>query len=87
MIDVRRIRSLKSLEKIEATILGFLEFDRRAMVDYYEDINWGEEDYESDRSELTSLLEDVRRRHTSLSGHLAKQATNDTSPPSDPSDE
>lgn len=81
MIDVQKIRSLKTLESIKATLNEFIALDRAVMVAVYEEEHgWGEEDYEADLEQVKDLLEKVERRHKSLSGHLARQKAKESKP-------
>lgn len=74
MIELNKIRSVKTLEVMKRDLAEFVSFDRNVMVEVYdEECGWGEEDYEADLEQVKDLLEQVERRHKSLSGHLAKQ--------------
>lgn len=46
----------------------------QVLIVYLEDYGWGEEDYESDREQITYLLEKVERRRRSLEKYLKGQA-------------
>lgn len=80
MIDLSKIRSLKTLEEMKQDLNEFLvNPDVRTI--YLEDYGWGEEDYESDRDEVTELLEKVERRIKSLDKYIKGQATTQDSQP------
>lgn len=73
MIDVNRIRSLKTLEDIKSTLNEFLVHPDILEV-YIKEYDWSEEDYEADKEMVVELLEKVERRIKSLSNHLRGQA-------------
>ena len=73
MIDLNKIRSLKTLESTKRDLIDFIAFDSRVMVDVYEkEYNWGAEDYEADKDTAITLLEQVEHRIKSLGRHVAK---------------
>lgn len=73
MIDLNKIRSLKTLESMKRDLTDFIAFDPRIMVDVYDkDFNWGVEDYEADKDTATTLLEQVEHRIKSLGRHVAR---------------
>jgi hypothetical protein len=73
MIDLNRIRSLKTLESMRKILADFIAFDPVMMKDVYmTDYGWGEEDYEADKDNASYLLEQVERRMKSLGRHLAR---------------
>lgn len=71
--DLNKIRSLKTLEEMKKDLTDFLSIDPVVMVDVYNDENWGEEDYEADKEEVTELLDRVEHRIKSLGHHLNKK--------------
>ena len=76
MIDVNKIRSMKTLEAMKKVLSEFISFDHATMVEVYaEEYGWGEEDYEADKDSATYLLEQVERRMKSLGKHLSKVKT------------
>ena len=73
MIEVNKIRSMKTLEAMKKVLDEFITFDHATMVQVYaEEYGWGEEDFEADKDSATYLLEQVDRRMKSLGKHLAK---------------
>lgn len=73
MIDLNRIRSLKTLEGMKKDLSDFLAHpDMRAV--YLEDLDWSEDDYEADREKVTELLDKVEKRIKSLGNYLKGQA-------------
>ncbi len=75
MIDLSRIRSMKTLDSMRRDLNDFIEFDATVMkAVYVEEFGWGEEDYEADKDSATYLLEQIERRIKSLGRHLAKAA-------------
>lgn len=73
MIELNKIRSMKTLETMKGILNEFLTFDRAAMLAAYEaDFGWGVEDYEADKEQANDLLERVEKRMKSLGHHLAK---------------
>lgn len=73
MIDVNKIRSMKTLESMKKVCNDFIGFDRETMIEVYaEDYGWGVEDYEADLDSSITLLEQVERRMKSLGKHLTK---------------
>lgn len=76
MIELNKIRSLKTLAEIKQDLIRFITLDRAvAIVVYDESYGWGEEDYEIDLEQAKGLLEQVERRYKSLSNHLSKPKT------------
>lgn len=73
MMDLNKIRSLRTLEEMKDDLANFLAFDRTIMLAEYERQKWGEEDYEADKEEATDLLEQVEHRIKSLDKHLKRQ--------------
>ena len=72
MIDVNRIRSLKTLEEMRGDLLAFLSNPEIKNI-YLEDHKWGEEDYDADKESVELLLERVEHRIKSLGKFVAKQ--------------
>jgi hypothetical protein len=73
MIDVNKIRSMKTLEAMQKVLSEFLGFDHATMVEVYaEDYGWGEEDFEADKDNASYLLEQIEKRMKSLGRHLSK---------------
>ena len=73
MIELNKIRTMKTLEAIQKPLKEFVAFDRTTMVTVYvEDLGWGEDDYEADKEKAEYLLEQVERRMKSLGHHLSK---------------
>jgi len=82
VIDLNRIRSLRTLEAIKKPLAEFIAFDPDIMkVVYTEDFGWGNEDYEADRERAIDLLERVERRTKSLEQYLARTEIKDESQP------
>lgn len=73
MIDLSRIRSLKTLEEMKQDLTDFLNNPDIIKV-YVEDYGWGEEDYQSDRDEVIDALDKVERRIQSLDKYLKGRA-------------
>ena len=74
MIDLTRIRSIKTLEEMKADLKEFLT-NPDILTVYVEDYKWGVEDYEADREQVEYLLEQVENRMASLSRFLNKPKT------------
>ena len=73
MIELNKIRTMKTLEAIQKPLKEFITFDKPTMLSVYtEDFEWGDEDYEADLEKATDMLEQVERRMKSLGHHLAK---------------
>lgn len=73
MIDLNKVRTMKTLEAIRKPLKDFITFDKPTMLSVYaEDFNWGEEDYEADMEQATYMLDQVEHRMKSLGHHLAK---------------
>lgn len=72
MIDISRIRSVKSLEKIRITLNDFLT-NSQVLTSYIEDYNWSEEDYETDKEQVIELLDQIEMRIKSLTQPKVKQ--------------
>lgn len=67
MIDLNRIRSVKTLETMKKPLIDFVAFDKQIMLDVYsKDYEWGIEDYESDIEAAEYLLERLEKRIKSL---------------------
>jgi hypothetical protein len=73
MIDLNRIRSLKTLTNIKKLLTEFISNPIIPQI-YKEDCDWSEEDYTSDKEQATELLEKVNHRMESLGKFLEKQA-------------
>ncbi len=73
MMDLNKIRSLRTLEEMKDDLANFLAFDRNIMLAEYDRQKWGEEDYEADKEEASDLLEQVEHRIKSLDKHLKRQ--------------
>lgn len=69
MIDLSRIRSLKTLEKMKTDLTNFITMPEIKFV-YIEDLKWGEEDLEADREMAEYLLEKIDSRIKSLTKYL-----------------
>lgn len=71
MIDLNRIRSLKTLEEMKQILTDFISFDPTVIVSIYEEENdWGKVDYEADIEEAKEFLEHVEKRMKSLGNYL-----------------
>lgn len=82
MINLNRIRSLKTLAEMKTDLSDFLASPDMLQL-YVEDLKWGQEDYEADREQVTDLLEQVNRRIASLERFEKKTqgvGTNNPSP-------
>ena len=78
MIDLNKIRSMKTLDGIKQDLIDFIAVDRKIMIAVYdEDYGWGEEDYETDLEEVKQLLEQTERRINSLGNFIKKQKLKD----------
>jgi hypothetical protein len=85
MIEVSKIRSMKTLETMKKVLSEFIGHDAPTMVQVYaEEYGWGEEDYEADKDNASYLLEQVERRMKSLGHHLTKVKTGKSSQSADP---
>ena len=85
MMDLNKIRSMKTLETMKGVLMEFLTFDRTAMLEAYDaDFGWGVEDYEADKEQANDLLERVEKRMKSLGHHLAKWDKNASQSPVPP---
>lgn len=81
MIELNKIRTMKTLEAMQKPLKEFVDFDRTTMVTVYvEDLGWGEDDYEADKEKAEYLLEQVERRMKSLGHHLSKGKNASRSP-------
>jgi hypothetical protein len=73
MIELNKIRTMKTLEALQKPLKEFIAFDRATMVSVYvEDFGWSEDDYEADKEKAEYMLEQVEHRMKSLGHHLAK---------------
>jgi len=77
MIDLNKIRSVKTLEEMKADLTEFLSNPDVKKV-YLEDYEWGEEDYDADREQAEYVLEQVERRLKSLSRFNQRGAKQDS---------
>ena len=87
MIEVNKIRSMKTLEDMRKVLNEFIGFDAATMIAVYaEEYDWGEEDYEADKDGASYLLEQVERRMKSLGRHLSskEKVEKDSSQSADP---
>ena len=74
MIDLNKIRSIKTLEGVKQDLTDFIAVDRKIMLAVYdEEYNWGEEDYDADLEQVKELLEQTERRIHSLGSFIRKQ--------------
>ena len=73
MIDLNKIRSLKTLESIKADLMAFLTNSDILSV-YEKNFDWSEDDYEADKELVEELLAKVEHRIASLSRFLKGQA-------------
>ena len=73
MMDLTRIRSLKTLETMKRNLSDFLTNTEVPNV-YTEDLKWGIEDYEADVDAVKELLEAIEKRMKSLSKYLSKES-------------
>jgi len=73
MIDLNRIRSLKTLDTMKRDLIAFIN-NPDVLTVYVEDLDWGQEDYEADIETATYLLENVEHRIKSLGRFIAKQS-------------
>ena len=77
MIDLNKIRTMKTLGAIQKPLKEFVTFDKPTMLSVYaEDFGWGEEDYDADLEKAIYMLEQVERRMKSLGHHLTKVGKN-----------
>ena len=73
MMDLNKIRTMKTLEAIQKPLKDFVTFDRARRVSVYnDDFGWAEDDYDADKEKAEYLLEQVEKRMKSLGHHLAK---------------
>ena len=74
MIDLNKVRSIKTLEALHKPLKEFVNFDYATMISVYtKSYGWGEDDYEADKERAEYLLEQVERRMKSLGHYLAKE--------------
>jgi hypothetical protein len=71
MINLNKIRSLKTLETIRKTLMDFLNYPNMLKV-YENEFGWNEDDYSVDCDLAKELLEKVEHRIKSLTRHLNK---------------
>jgi len=71
MIDLSRIRSVKTLEEMKSDLTEFITNPIMLQL-YIEDYQWEENDYNDDKEEAQYLLEKVEQRIKSLN-HLSKR--------------
>ena len=72
MIDLNRIRSVKTLETMRSDLNVFITNPDCRQV-YLEDYGWGDEDYEADVELAKESLERVERRIKSLNRLATRQ--------------
>ena len=73
MIDLNRIRSIKSLEEMKKDITEFI--NNPLMLEIYSnDISLGEDAYADDKEQAEQLLVKIEKRISSLSKFLQKEA-------------
>jgi hypothetical protein len=85
MIELSKIRTMKTLEAMQKPLKEFVTFDKPTMLSVYaEEFGWGEEDYEADLEQANYMLEQVERRMKSLGHHLAKGDKNEHQSPVPP---
>lgn len=65
MIDLNRIRSVKTLEEMKADLTEFLVNPEIKDV-YVTDYGWSEDDYVADREQVEYMLDKVKYRLSSL---------------------
>lgn len=73
MIDLSRIRSLKTLDEMTGHLNEFINNPDVVKI-YVEDYGWGVEDYEDDKGEAIELLAKIEARRLSLDKYLKGQA-------------
>jgi hypothetical protein len=81
MIDVNKIRSLKTLEEIKRDLNEFLS-NKDILDVYLTEYAWSVDDYEADKELVVELLERVDRRIASLSNFLKGKSKKRGSPQS-----
>jgi len=72
MIDLSRIRSLKTLEEHKKVINDFIN-NPNILQHYIENLDWDEGDYECDVEQAKELLEKIEHRMKSLGNHLSNE--------------
>ena len=72
MIDLSRIRSLKTLDEMTRDLNEFLT-NPYVLEIYVKDYGWDKEDYEDDKADVIDLLERIVHRRASLERHLKGQ--------------
>jgi cellulose biosynthesis protein BcsQ len=72
MIDLNKIRSLKTLNEMKKDLKEFVT-NPVILTVYIEDYGWGMEDYEADKEAAEELLEKIERRYLSLEKYLKGQ--------------
>jgi hypothetical protein len=78
MIELNRIRSLKTLEDLKKDLTEFINFDRVVLLAVYaEEYGWGEDDLDADLEQAAETLAQVERRAKSLGRHLATVGKNE----------
>jgi hypothetical protein len=57
MIELSKVRTMKTLEAMQKPLKEFITFDKPTMLSVYaEDFGWGTEDYEADLEKATYML-------------------------------
>jgi hypothetical protein len=67
MIDLNRIRSIKTLEGMKKDLEFFIKESEVAKDIYRTEYKWDDEDYEADKEDATYLLDCINIRIKSLS--------------------
>lgn len=80
MIDLNRIRSLRTLEEMKKDLNEFLVNPDVRKV-YLIDLEWSEDDYDADKEAVIELLEAIAKRERSLTNYLKVQPEKKDLPP------
>lgn len=74
MIDLSRIRSLKTLDEMTADLKEFITNPIMPVI-YLEDYGWDQEDFDDDKELAIELMEKIAARRESLERYLKGPAT------------
>lgn len=84
MIELNRIRSMKTLEELKKDLSDFINFDRAVLIAVYdEEYGWGEEDLDADLDQAKDVLAKVEHRMKSFGNHLSRSKGKNVPPQSD----
>ena len=72
MIELNRIRSIKTLEELKKDLSDFINFDRVVLLEVYIDNDKDEIDLDADLEEAAEVLDKVKYRIKSLGDHMSR---------------